>query len=265
MTIHKVGNKSGKAFRSGLSSGKSIVVTSTDNIIQSQTSKLRRGLGQNVQSTEPVDFTDGLILALYTKNDTGNTIDKTKSRTPFSNKLYNSSSDGYTFDYPSDIKTQNITILVRCNVATNAGGKQYPDIISSAKYDFTLSPFKIFGAWRLALNFDNNTVAFYVHKNNTQLTIGTASVPILLNQTCFLVARINGGDISLCAWDGSFSSATLSDSITYGSDYDKITVGYGESPPFTASSYLNGFINFVYIWNRQVSNADLAKLIFDND
>lgn len=48
MTIHKVGNKQGKAFRSGLSSGKSIIVPSTDIIQTPQTSKLRRGLGRNV-------------------------------------------------------------------------------------------------------------------------------------------------------------------------------------------------------------------------
>lgn len=49
MTIHKVGNKSGKSLRFGLSVGSRIIAPS--DIIQTpQTAKLRRGLGINVQA-----------------------------------------------------------------------------------------------------------------------------------------------------------------------------------------------------------------------
>lgn len=44
MTIHKVGNKQGKSLRSGLNVGSRIVSPNSDTV---QTSKLRKGLGQN--------------------------------------------------------------------------------------------------------------------------------------------------------------------------------------------------------------------------
>lgn len=70
MTIHKVGNKSGKSLRSGLSVGKSIIVPSGDIIQTPQTSKLRRGLGRNVPASDaaggtlwtPLEITTDLWL-----------------------------------------------------------------------------------------------------------------------------------------------------------------------------------------------------------
>lgn len=71
MTIHKVGNKSGKAFRRGLGADRSIIVPSGDIIQTSQTSKLRRGLGRNAQpsssaSFSPLDLTN---LHFYVEAD----------------------------------------------------------------------------------------------------------------------------------------------------------------------------------------------------
>ena len=54
MTIHKVGNKSGKILRSGLSSGKSIIAPSGDIIQTPQTSKIKTALGKITQSSTPV-------------------------------------------------------------------------------------------------------------------------------------------------------------------------------------------------------------------
>lgn len=222
---------------------------------------------RSTQSSDiPTPIESGLVFALYAKNDTGNTIDKTKSRTPWTNKLYNASSDGYSITYPNSLKSQNLTILTRVNVATNAGGKQYPDVLSAAKYDYTLSSYKLFGSWRMAMNFDIDVIAFYVVKNNTQVILASLYLSITRSNTYILVARINGSVVTFLNWkDGTIASATMSESIVWGNDYNKITIGYGEAPPYTANSYLNGYINFVYIWNRQVSNADIAKFILDAD
>jgi hypothetical protein len=50
MTIHKVGNKGGKTIRTGLGSNRSIIVPTGDIIQSPQTSKIRKGLGRNVQA-----------------------------------------------------------------------------------------------------------------------------------------------------------------------------------------------------------------------
>lgn len=53
MTIHKVGNKSGKSLRSGLIVGSRIIAPSSNVIQTPQTAKLKTALGRNVKSSIP--------------------------------------------------------------------------------------------------------------------------------------------------------------------------------------------------------------------
>lgn len=154
MTIHKVGNQQGKILRTGLGVNKNIIATPSSDIIQSpQTSKLRKGLGRNVQSSTGGDdssISDGLKADLKYSVEIKNVgAITTTTGGILASRAY---TFGQYYSAPSSTETQfgnkdwSVALLFKSNF-TNPSGYFYDiqlacDQFNSGRREFSLGTFR---------------------------------------------------------------------------------------------------------------------------
>jgi hypothetical protein len=123
MTIHKVNNKSGKIIRAGLSVGKNIITTPNTEIIQvSQTSKLRKGLGRNVQpSSIDGDSLQTNLISYWNLNESAGTRNDTFG----ANNLTQIGSVGNSFDAASFNNSASNRLAKTSNSSLQINGSSF--------------------------------------------------------------------------------------------------------------------------------------------